>query len=76
MVPYTSNKYFLDTKYIGKIVNLEVTGNNLNIFYNGELIASHKIINKKFNYHQNDMVSILKSDVMSFTKIMKSKNLK
>ena len=56
------NKYSLNTKYIGKTVTLKVLNDTLDILYNDKIITSHKISNKKFNYHEDHYISILKSD--------------
>ena len=66
MITYMNNKYSLNPKYIGKIVNLEVSDAELKIIYGKEIISTHKLSKRKFNYHQDDMVSILKSDAMKF----------
>lgn len=68
MVTYMNNKYSLDPKYIGKTVNLEVDDTEIKIFYGKEIIATHKLSKRKFNYHKNHMISILKSDAMKFKK--------
>ena len=68
MVTYMNNKYSLEPKYIGKIVNLEVSDTQIKIFYKKEIVSVHKLSKRKFNYHQNHMVSILKSDAMRFKK--------
>lgn len=68
MITYMNNKYSLNPKYIGKEVVLEVIGNKLNIIFDKEIIGSHPLSNKKFNYHEDDLVSILKSDAMRFRK--------
>ena len=68
MITYMNNKYSLEPKYIGKSVNLEVSDTHLKIIYGKEIIATHKLSNRKFNYHQDHMVSILKSDAMKFKK--------
>ncbi len=68
MITYMNNKYSLDPKYIGKIVNLEVSDSIIKIIYGKEIVATHKLSKKKFNYHQDHMVSILKSDAMKFKK--------
>ena len=68
MITYMNNKYSLQPKYIGKIVILEVSDNKLKIIYDKQIIATHKLSNKKFNYHHDHMVSILKSDAMKFKK--------
>jgi len=63
MVTYMNNKHSLNTKYIGKTVVLEVSDAILRIIYEGEIIATHKLSNKKFNYNEDHLFSILKSDV-------------
>lgn len=63
-----NNKYSLDPKYIGKTVNLEVDDTEIKIFYGKEIIATHKLSKRKFNYHKSHMISILKSDAMKFKK--------
>lgn len=68
MVTYMNNKYSLEPKYIGKIVNLEVSDTQIKIFFKKEIVSVHKLSKRKFNYHQNQMVSILKSDAMRFKK--------
>ena len=68
MVSYMNNKYSLDPKYIGKIVNLEVNETEIKIIYGRQLITTHKLSKRKLNYNKDHMVSILKSDAMKFKK--------
>lgn len=68
MVTYMNNKYSLNTKYIGKTVVLEVSDSTLRIIYDGEILATHKLSNKKFNYKEDHLISILKSDVFKHKK--------
>lgn len=63
MIVYNKSKYSVSTKYIGKTVTLETKANTLYIYYNKELIKTHIITDKYLNYHKDDMVEILKSDV-------------
>ena len=63
MITYNKSKYSVSTKYIGKIVTLETKANTLYIYYNKELIKTHKITDNYFNYHKEDLHEILKSDV-------------
>lgn len=65
MIVYNKSKYSVSTKYIGKIVTLETKANTLYIYYNKELIKTHKISSNHLNYSKDDMVEILKSDVFS-----------
>lgn len=68
MITYMNNKYSLDPKYIGKIVNLEVSDAKLKIIYGKEIIATHKLSKRKFNYQKDHMTSILKSDAFRYKK--------
>ena len=36
----------------------------MHFYYNGERIRSHQLTTKRLNNHQEDLVRILKSDVM------------
>lgn len=63
MITYNKSKYSVSTKYIGKIVMLEIKANTLYIYYNKELIKTHLISKNHLNYSKDDMVEILKSDV-------------
>jgi transposase len=64
MIVYNRSKYSLSTKYIGKFVTLKATEGILQIYYNKDLIKTHKISEKKFNYDKADAIEILKSDSM------------
>lgn len=65
MISYNKSKYSVSTKYIDKVVTLEVKDNTLYIYYNKELIKTHKISSNHLNYSKDDMVEILKSDAFS-----------
>lgn len=67
MVQFRKCKYSVHPKYIGCEVILEVTDSNntVKIYYNNEEIRSHQLTIHAFNYHQDDMKTILKSDVFS-----------
>lgn len=63
MVNYKGKKYSVPTKYIGLKVNItEFKDDNINIYYNGDLIVCHSLGNKKYNYKINHIHEILKSD--------------
>ncbi len=64
MVTYGKVKYSVSPKYINKLVHLEIAGDILHIYYNDLVIQKHPISNKKFNYNQEDLKEILKSDLM------------
>jgi transposase len=63
MVTYGKVKYSVSPKYINRIVRLEITDDILHIYYNDLMIQKHPISTKKFNYNQQDLKEILKSDV-------------
>lgn len=65
MVQFRKCKYSVDPKYIGCEVILEVSEveGQVRIYYRGEEIRTHKLTIQPFNYHQDDMRNILKSDV-------------
>mgnify|MGYP002623757467 CR=1 FL=1 len=50
LVYYKGTQYSVPSKFIGKTVKLNVIGNKLNIYYNKDLIVTHEISEKKFNY--------------------------
>ena len=63
MVNYKGKKYSVPTKYIGLKVNItELKDDNINIYYNGDLIVCHSLGDKKYNYKINHIHEILKSD--------------
>ena len=67
MVIFRKCRYSVDPRYIGKEVDLDLSENEeyVHIYYNGEQIRSHTLTTKRLNYNQEDLVQILKSDVMS-----------
>ena len=64
MVTLDKVKYSVSTQYINKVVRLKILEDILHIYYNEELISKHKISKERFNYHKQDALEILKSDVM------------
>ena len=64
LVQYKQSKYSVNTGYIGKTVRLKISSGTLYIYYITELINVHKISKKKFNYTENDVAEILKSDAL------------
>jgi len=63
MVTYNKSKYSVSPKHVGRTVELAVWGNQLQIYYNKELIKTHEISEKAYHYDATDMREILKSDV-------------
>ena len=64
MITLDKVKYSVSTQYINKVVRLKILEDILHIYYNEELISKHKISKERFNYHKQDALEILKSDVM------------
>ena len=62
MIVYNRSKYSVSTKYVGELVTLRESAGILHIYYNKELIKTHKISKRNFNYDKNDMIEILKSE--------------
>ncbi|WP_371862796.1 Mu transposase domain-containing protein [Lentilactobacillus rapi] len=63
MVVFQNRKYSVPTRYIGNTVQIKHNDNTLWIYYNGELIRSHAISSKRFNYTRPDMEEIVRSDL-------------
>ena len=51
LVYYKGSQYSVPKKYINQTVKLNEVDNKLLIYYNKDLISSHDISNKKFNYN-------------------------
>lgn len=56
---YKQNMYSVPPELIGKTIVIEVTENNLYVYYNKNLVTIHNISNKKVNYHNNHHVDLL-----------------
>lgn len=59
MINYKGAKYSVPTDYLYKLVEVEVKDNQLQIYYSGNMISSHTISNKKFNYRREDLIQIV-----------------
>lgn len=67
LVYYKGAQYSVPKKFIGKTVKLNVVNNKLFIYYNKELIATHDITNKKFNYNDEHYKEGLSSSMPNMT---------
>lgn len=56
---YKQNMYSAPPDLIGKNVTIQVTENNLHVYYNKKLITVHVISEKKINYHNDHHSQIL-----------------
>ena len=63
MISYMNNKYSVPLEYIGKPVNLRVKSDTLEIYFHTELIARHKLTNKKLNYQEEHYTRLLSDHV-------------
>lgn len=63
MIVHDYQKYSVPLKYIGKRVTLRMDESTLKIYDEDELIREHSIRGKPLNYHRDDYVAILRSDV-------------
>ncbi len=61
LINYKNCKYSVPSKYINKTVTLQVINNELHIYFITDLIAIHKISDKKINYlehHYKELLSV------------------
>ncbi|WP_127837555.1 IS21 family transposase [Clostridium prolinivorans] len=56
---YKQNMYSVPPKLIGKTIVIEVTENNLYVYYNKNLVTIHTISENKVNYHNDHHVQLL-----------------
>lgn len=62
LVVYQNIRYSVPVRYIGEIVQLTQNANDLQIYYNGVMIQSHPVSNRRYNYKPEDIKEILISD--------------
>ncbi len=62
-ITYSGCKYSVPTIYINKIVEIEFDSKKLSIYYNKKFITCHTISNNIYNYHKEDLIDVMKSDV-------------
>ncbi len=63
MVQWNQNKYSVPVNYIGKILTLRVKEDKLYIYDDSTLIRTHTITHQLLNYHRNDYIEILFSNI-------------
>lgn len=63
LVYYKGSQYSVPKKYINQTVKLNEVDNKLLIYYNKNLIASHNISSKKFNYNEEHYKEGLSSSI-------------
>ena len=79
LVYYKGAEYSVPSKFIGKTVKLNVVNNKLYIYYNKDLIATHEINDKKFNYKEEHYIEALtnkmKDKTLDQIEVLAKKNL-
>lgn len=61
LVTFEGRRYSVKPRFIGKTVEVEVEDGELRLYYNSELVSRHAIDGKRFNFHEEDYVEIMKS---------------
>ena len=64
MITYKKHKYSVPIRFIGEYLTVKENGDSLNIYYNTDLIVTHKISDKYLNYKKEHAKEILKSDAL------------
>src|SRR5574344_2171641 len=64
LITFNNRKYSVNPKYVGKTVTSSISDDTLEIYYNKEIIKSHKITSRKYNYAVEDYIDILKQNAM------------
>lgn len=77
MITYKSNQYSVPPEYKGKTVGLQIYDDHVHIYYNMELIAKHRITNKRLNYKEEHYRNVLSRGMPHFSDIdeLAKKNL-
>lgn len=68
LITYKGSKYSVPPKYIGEFVTLKQIDNELQIYFNTDLISIHQLSSNKINYNEDDYKEILKG-------VLKNKNI-
>lgn len=69
MINVNNNKYSVPVEYLGELVEIQITDNQLYIYYNDELIRQHKVENKSYQiiYNKSDVKQIIQSNYPSYS---------
>ena len=62
MVTFCNCKYSVKPAYIGKKVTIEPKDGQLYIYHNKEIISTHRLSEKRYNYNRDEYIEIMKSD--------------
>ena len=64
MIVYRGNRYSVPTRFIGSYLGIRIINNQVYIYDNTDLVRCHIITNNNLNYHNEDKIEILKSDLL------------
>ena len=64
MIVYRGNRYSVPTRFIGSYLGIRIINNQVYIYDNTDLVRCHVITNNNLNYHNEDKIEILKSDLL------------
>ncbi len=69
MINVNNNKYSVPVEYLNEFVEIQITDDQLYIYYNDELIRQHKLENKthQFIYNKKDVKQIIKSNYPNYS---------
>lgn len=59
MITYMNHRYSVSPEYIGKPVRLLVSNDTLQIYHSTDIIATHALSQKRFNYHHDHYRQLL-----------------
>ena len=59
MITYMKRRYSVPAEYIGKPVRIKVSDDSLYIYYSTDLIAMHRISDKRLNYQKDHYTQLL-----------------
>lgn len=62
LVTFCNCKYSVKPAYIGKKVTIEPKDGQLYIYHNKEIISTHRLSEKRYNYNRDEYIEIMKSD--------------
>lgn len=64
MIVYRGNRYSVPTRFIDSYLGIRIINNQVYIYDNTDLVRCHLITNNNLNYHNEDKIEILKSDLL------------
>lgn len=62
MVTFCNCRYSVKPAYIGKKVTIEPKDGQLYIYHNKEIISTHRLSEKRYNYNRDEYIEIMKSN--------------